>query len=434
MQPTSYKSVTNPPQAGPISYEVGRAARKGTSDFKNLGKTGAKIFEWIENVKLTSFRAGLGMCSATSIAPAVLEVESGLLMLNLANETNNGVQRLFAAFKIAIGVMKLLYKAEKTSCYVFTLVNIHACNAGLKALIAVLKTVGGIGAAVLYTLMSIPQCIKASKADKVLRQLNPNNPSALLDLYNHCSGEIELQTWNSNVPTQVDNCNDFQGKLIKKEHKFSTITLAELKVVAPRTFDRLKSGERGPQLIKAARKECKKKIIETTVITAISALMAIFIGSTMAVAGGTILLVRTIVLLTFAAIKSVKDGASLIRTLKKTDMMSKRDLLINTITIAIIVTSIVLACVFATSPAMMIASIVMGVVLLALPIGTIAYMKIKQKKFEDAYYDKLLQEDIRIIRERRYRKEVREMLAADRDRLELVQKAQFSKKIELLQW
>jgi|GEM_PF-5928198 len=158
-----------------------------------------------------------------------------------------------------------------------------------------------------------------------------------------------------------------------------------LKRLAPEVFTSMQGqqGVANEGLVQSASKEVRVSTDKNSAITVISlvAISAIVVVFLVSASAGVV--VASIVGLALTLITTLIDIKSIIKNLKEAKVLEKKDLIILILTIVCTILSVVIACVFAPSILAGVVCGVMGVLVLTFPVGTLIYMKSKERTLKN---------------------------------------------------
>ncbi|MCH9620709.1 MAG: hypothetical protein S4CHLAM20_01100 [Chlamydiia bacterium] len=397
------------------SPDGGMATATSMGDVTGITSLGRTIISDVEAVihpkisppAFPTFQDALGLVSASAAVSNAYKIELGVEMLNTANKANNEKEKVLAGVTIARGVVGVLSSIETTTVSALKLDAIKtAANVSAKAL-SVLKWVSGILGFIAYALAVIPNGFTFIKATEVQSYFKEHkSSSALDDLFNEASGKLELRDDISFSESEdiseseedIDELDDsisvteelMKGK--KPKLKASQNLIQKIKLVAPNTYAKLMKGERGPHLLEELKQECKKSAIfaglqaAASITIIITSILSIFFSS------GVAVMILGLVTILVGLGGTVVDGVTLIETLKAATKLGKRDLIIKVLCIIIGVISLTVSVLFAPSLAIAIAGAIAGAAILAVPVGSLAYLAEKERRLNKEKADQLAED------------------------------------------
>ena len=206
----------------------------------------------------------------------------------------------------------------------------------------------GLGLA-LYLFMAIPQGIKAAKALKLVKDLN--------ELEKHGTSVDSLQTIYETRPN-------------------------DLKLAAPKVFAMIaeKNGSVSKADVEAVIKEARATAVFSIVVISACVISILATALGLAFTAGPGVIVAAVGCLIATLAMSGIDCYAMITYLKETSALSTKDLVVKVITIILAIATLAVTVAFAPTLALQVLGGIVGAIMIAIPIISIAVVKEKERK------------------------------------------------------
>lgn len=336
-----------------VDHNVGSNVTYASGDVISIGRKGANVA--VLGGLSPVLSSAMSTANSMTILTGVIRLLGHLKGLGkkpkgenptetLNKKTTEVGQKAITGLGIALSGVEMASGAVSTASSITSLVAIKtAAKAAVAALPALSGASSGIGVA-LYTFMAAPHAIKVARGLEVLEKIKT------------LGGLEKLKTENPEL----------------------------LKLVAP------SHGLTGD--LEEVKKEIQGNSVFSVLLISTCILCIVGTALGLAFAAGPGLIVACVVGLVATLAMSGIDGYCMVQALKNTSKLHKKDLIIKIITIALALTTLAISVVFAPTLALQILAGVVGAIMVAVPITSIALLKAKEEKVKAAHQKKIEQQ------------------------------------------
>lgn len=305
---------------------------------------------------------GMGLLDFNMVLTGVLIAKQGFEMIKTAKITGDFILKLNGIAKVIIGFGRI---ATKIVCTVFYSLTLAAQQAAGK----VAGLVSSILGSTLSYFMAFPYAFKCASGARVLNLLKGKDQSFVDGL------KEKLIEYEQKSPKEKEDV-----KKVARER--GGVTPEELKSVAPNAYAKLLKGEQ------VKLEDLHKEIKATMTISGIAAGIFIVAAVTgvvgMFLTAGVAPLILAVIGMIAGVASTALDGMAVVDILKKMTKLGKKDLIVKIITITVAVLTIALTIAFPPASAAVLAcSLLVSGFILAVPVGSIIYLKIKEARLDE---------------------------------------------------
>ena len=359
----------------PIRYsdDPGRQSVEHMKNASDLGRDAVSRMADSSGVNASMVSTTMGFAGTAELIPAVMRVVEGVKLAKTTKKTGDTAGQVFAGIGVARGIATTAKIGMDVSVGATKIVELTGKVAAVAS--PVLSQAAG-GVTILNTLTKVvPLLMKLHQSRIIKAAIKKHGKAGLAMIFE------------------------------TKPH--------DLKRIAPKTYEKLRNGALfTDSLVTEALKEIRKTELWYGIGSSIFIAAIIATIASIVFTAGSSLVVASIIGLVVAVLATGFDFSLLVKALKNTNFLSKKDLAVKIIAIIIGVAVIAASIALAPTAAIAIASAVVGVVMLAAPIGSIIYLKMKEARLQE-------EEEKRKKEEKRIDKKITQTVNSVKEALQL---------------